>query len=1041
MNHTDLRDYHRNFLEILEKANSVEEDYYGNFKILLSNFFKENDGYYIQVNKTDKWTHNIDKSYIDKPDFLILKRKIPILRIEGKVPDDNIERNLKRNSNDRLFEQVYRYRGREGYNLPVCITDFKKLWIIDKESLNSLNFDHKVHCVIRIINTNLSLNENANSNLTKNFNYLTNDVIVSIDRLQNLIEPLAEHAKILHDEILSITLNESSLNSNEIEIRNNLIDFRNDLKKSIFKDSKIDNNEQFADFFAQAIIYSSFLGWLRFCKRGNAPIDFKISNLHENLPKGTFIQKIFINLRLLLSEKLYSGLIESLENLLSGTEFTLVTKNIDILMATFYSDFLNLYDAEKAKKLGVVFTPTEIVDFIVDGIDKILIEKLKKPEGILSKNINFLDPASGTMSFACSIARKALEKIEAVEGMDDYKILSGFENWIKNYYLKKMFAFEILMAPYILGHLKTMITIEDLGVKIDWSENQLNSFLMNTLMEPPQEKMDYFLKNKEIQEEVTKALYTRDSQNIMVVLGNPPYNISSQNVSNWIKRKMKIYKKGLTETNLKILSDDYIKFLRFAHWRIAEKSKMGIIGFITNNKYFYGEIFRKMRGVLKKDFDLIYTVNLHGDLRKGEGGNPFDIRVGVGIVFLVRLKNHSDDNCEIYSWDIPDNSKYGKFSKIIEGFQFNKFKRIINKRYFIKIDAESDIEEEFNIFPSITDFFIMKPYSGIMSGRDALVYNISNSELVENYYLFYNQDFGKLEEKKIKVKNTKNWNTDNAINRYNGEPPNIIKVNYRGFDVRYLLYDSNIVEGHRKGYLDQISEENPAISTTKSVRNGPFSNCLMTKYPIEKCFLSVKDTSYAFLLKYNGEYNIRIPEEIEFETDPEELFYYIYAILYSNKYRHKYSSQLLRNYPRIPIILEREIYINLSRMGFNLGQIHLFYDDYVSINDLEISDTEDYMVYSDFYYNSNQEMIHFGSNPNAFWVKPISKEVWDYHIGGRKQIYEWLNVRKFSQDYKKNTIKRPLKRNEIQYFLRLCISIVNTIEIVEEIDNILKNIL
>ena len=344
--------------------------------------------------------------------------------------------------------------------------------------------------------------------------------------------------------------------------------------------------------------------------------------------------------------------------------------------------------------------------------------------------------------------------------------------------------------------------------------------------------------------------------------------------------------------------------------------------------------------------------------------------------------------------------------------------------------------------PVISDFFIKKPSTGIMMGKEHLVSDVDKQNLIGNLDLFFNQQFEELESYKINVNNTKTWkrevvlentNMENAVNA-------IQKIQYKGFDYKYLAYDKFIVEGHRIGYIDQISKINPAITVTKKSRKSSFSTASLAYLPIEKCYMSTTDSAYAFLLKYNGKYNLNT-SLLSYKVEPEELFYYIYAILYSTKYRHKYSSQLLRNYPRIPITLEREIYINLSKMGFNLGQIHLFHDDYVSTNDLEISDTEDYVVYSDFYYNSNQEMLHFGSNPNAFWVKPITKEVWDYNIGGRKQIYEWLNARKFSEEYKKNTINRPLERSETKYFLNLCISIKNTIETIEEIDKFVKKIL
>ena len=564
---------------------------------------------------------------------------------------------------------------------------------------------------------------------------------------------------------------------------------------------------------------------------------------------------------------------------------------------------------------------------------------------------------------------------------------------------------------------------------------------MNTLMERPQESLDFFIKNQEVKEEILKALYVRHLRDIMIVLGNPPYNISSQNVSRWIKRKTDDYKKDLTESNLKILSDDYVKFIRFAQWRITEKSKSGIIALITNNKYFYGDIFRTMRKVLKKDFDMIYTINLHGDLRKGETGNPFDIRVGVGIIFLIRLQNHTDNNSKILSWDIPDPSKNLKFSRLNYGFDFNIFHEVKNKKYFIEIDTDSVIEEEFDSLKDIRDFFTHKPKSGIMSGRDALVYSITKKELEDNYNLFFNEKYIDLEVKNIKVKNTKNWKIEDALNNYNHEKPLIIKVNYRGFDVRFLLYDSRLIEGHRKGYIDQISNENPAISSTKNVRKGSYSNCLITKYPVEKCFLSVRDTSYVFPLKINSKYNIKIPRNIVYKASHEQIFYYIYAIVSSNFYRHRYASQLLRNFPRIPIPETEQIFIDLSKIGFHLAQVHLFNENYLETSLFSRSTNENYTIFSDLYYDENIHKIFFGKDPKAFWIGNITSDIWNFEIGGRKQIYEWLKARRFSNEYKKNTINRRLVEVEIDNLMQICVVIKSTIQIIKKIDPLVKKLL
>lgn len=142
--------------------------------------------------------------------------------------------------------------------------------------------DHRIYRIITIINEDLTININVYQDLNDVFEYLTKYSLISIDNLQNLINLLAEHAINLQDEILKM-ISDENLDKESERTKINLINLSNDLKQTIFKDSKIDNKDQFADFFAQTITYSSFLGWLRFCKEGNNLENFKVSNLHLNL--------------------------------------------------------------------------------------------------------------------------------------------------------------------------------------------------------------------------------------------------------------------------------------------------------------------------------------------------------------------------------------------------------------------------------------------------------------------------------------------------------------------------------------------------------------------------------------------------------------------------------------------------------------------------------------------------------------------------------------------------------------------------------------
>ena len=156
---------------------------------------------------------------------------------------------------------------------------------------------------------------------------------------------------------------------------------------------------------------------------------------------------------------------------------------------------------------------------------------------------------------------------------------------------------------------------------------------------------------------------------------------------------------------MKVLNDDYVKFIRFGQWKI-EKTTMGVLSFITNNKYLDGQVYYIMRENLRKAFDDIFIVNLHGDLRKGEKGNPFDITVGVAICFLIKKESSSKKHADVYYLDMPQNDRNEKYELLEKGFIIDNFQKLpeTKKHYFIPI--KSEFLKKFEEMPNISNFFI-----------------------------------------------------------------------------------------------------------------------------------------------------------------------------------------------------------------------------------------------------------------------------------------------------------------------------------------------
>jgi len=1051
----------------IESKSANEETYYPDFKQFLEKIFPASKNYLVQSSPKLKGSSN-------KPDFTVSFNNIALFHIEAKLPNTNIKDIVINDRKHRLKDQIIRYRN-EGVQL--LITDFIDILLIDSSTPNKPDTQEiKFECkLLNKIDKKLQPAKDASSIFKRLLTQTCEDHLETITNIKKIINPLANIAKGIKDKTIYLFENRNLTKTEKIA-KSYLETIRDDFKKSIYKEEIEDNNSLFSDLFAQTIVYGAFSAWMNYCHKTGNGKDFTLQKVGDYLPYGSFIRDLFLTLK----NKAHVGfknILTELETRFQKTEYK-GRINTESIITTFYSDFLHLYDPITAKNRGVVYTPHEIVDFIIKGIDFLLKRWLNKPDGLISENVlnkiqdkkktpskqidineslqiiqsksikrlRILDPAAGTMAFACGLLHHAKEMFQK-KNPQLALAKNAFKNWVEKTYFSNVFAFEILMAPYVLGYIRTFITLENLGLPLNSQQYQLKSYLMNTLMTPPEGQPieNWIFNNLEIGREIKEALKIRDRRDIFVIMGNPPYNITSQNNCKWINEKINDYKIGLREKNLKILSDDYVKFIRFGQWKIEDVGT-GILAFITNSRYLDGQVFSVMRESLRKTFDKIYIVNLHGDMRKKESGNPFDIRIGVAIAFMVRVDNSPNKKAAIFYMDVSQTTREEKFAILAQGFQEDQFKLLpeTSKNFFIEIDIT--LLDHYEQFTEFNNLFKSSPMSGIMAGRDRLVYDVDENNLKSKISLFFNKDYEALDKLKIKVNDTKTWKKFKVFKKTNLENAceSIRKVNYRGWDYRYIVYDRSILEGHRMGYIDQINQNNPAITVTKSSRKSRFETVFIVDNLLEKCFMAVTDTSYAFPLYLNGKSNILKPN-LPYSVKTQEVFYYCYAIMYSPTYRRRYDEYLRKGYPRIPFPKDDKLFHALAKLGESLANTHLLQHD-ISFK-LELSENEpDEWVIEDYYYNPDNNTLYFknpfknGKSKNIPSIKGISSDMWNFSIGSIKQIEQFIKSRKYSPSQKLNSLQRGLNHDELIYFLKLITAIEKGIEILPEIEKIYNKI-
>lgn len=1081
-----IRDYAKKAERNWKSGTASEPTYYDDFKQFLESIFPPEKGYLVQSGFKIQGSKN-------KPDLTVSFNGIVLFHIEGKKPHTPIESMIQYDPDSRLYDQVQRYQS-EGNQ--VLITDFFNVWLVNPPQKGGhsekepLSFQFQCKILEETPQKNLIPVKNAQHEFQELLTLTCAAHLQSISNAKKLIYPLADLAHRIREKTIflldSYTKNKA-ISGAEKKAASYLAQIKEDFAKSIFKEEIEQELEMFADLFAQTIVYGSFSAWIKFCqKERESNRIFSIDIVGDYLPFGSFLRDLFLNLKN-KTPKEFQNIFKEMENRFQNTDFKPVINNSETLITTFYSDFLNLYDPKTAKDRGVVYTPYEIVHFIVEGVDFLLKRWFDKPDGILTsseiknKNSNsltahklaelkqtklsdtltaiptdrlrILDPAAGTMAFASGLLHVAREKLYQKHKNQPGLAQSEFQKWVRQEFFENMYAFEILMAPYVLGHIRTFLTLQDLGLNLNAEEFNLKSYLMNTLMSPPENRTldEWKFYNNDIGNEIKEAMRIRDQRDIFVIMGNPPYNLSSQNDCKWINDKINDYKEGLQERNKKILSDDYVKFLRFAQWKI-QKVGRGIVAFITNSRYLDGQMFSVMRKSLKSTFDHIYIVNLHGDYRKKETGNPFDIKVGVSIAFMLRLDNSPNKNGAIHYMDLKAPSKEEKFAVLAQGFNEANFKLLppTPKDFFIDIDTT--YLDRYQSFIPIDKLFRARPISGIMAGKDQLVIDTQEENLQQNMKAFFGYQDHLLDKWKIRYNDTKSWQREKVIEKTSLQASlgSIKTMLYRGWDFRYIVYDRSILEGHRMGYIDQIATDNPAITVSKSSRKKHFCTAMISNQLIEKCFMSVTDTAYAFLYKYNDKPNL-IKPPVSYEMSYRELFDYIYAILQCEAYRNRYDELLRKSFPRIPFPVDRLTFEKIASLGRELSDLHLLsidIDPKLETNDIPA----DQWKIGDFFYNKKTQTLYFDSSeeiktmstPNNTnhltipWIRGISPEVWDFEFGSIPQLEQFLKSRQYSQERKKNTLQRALSYEELVYFLKMVSAIKKTIQILPKLNQIYK---
>jgi len=1032
-----LKEYLKKILELLNRGDAREESFYTFLVDLLQGAAKLVGKGEIQITPLPK------KTEAGNPDFRVWDGKQHIVGyIEAKAPTiehlDRIEES----------EQVKRYRHTFS-NL--ILTNFFEFRLyrngnkIDGVLIGRPFTAHKLRTVPPVENEAGFL-----ALLERFFSFS----LPKVHDAETLAKELAKRTRFIRDEVVLVQLKE------EAREKSPLTGFYEAFRRYLISDL---TPEGFADLYSQTLTYGLFAARTRSTEGFNRKLAY------DKIPHTIgILRDIFQFISLGDLPKPLEWIVDDIAEVLAVTDVNKILhqyfnegKGKDPVVH-FYETFLAEYDPETREKRGVYYTPEPVVSYIVRSLHSILKEYFKKPDGFANTGVTVLDPAAGTLSFLAEAVKLAVEEFvnKCGEG--------GRKNFIQEHILKNFYAFELMMAPYAVGHLRMAFLLNELGYRLQ-EEDRFKFYLTNTLeMEGLAEMEIPGLRS--LSEESHQAGKVKKETPILVILGNPPYSGISANMKpemvkflkedqNGVQSYYKVDGKQLKEKKL-WLQDDYVKFIHFAQWKIAQAGE-GVLGFITNHSYLDNPTFRGMRQSLMKTFNEIYILDLHGNSLKKEkcpdgskDENVFDIKQGVAIGIFIKKRDKK--GCQVYHseiWGLRE-KKYNFLSS--NDINTIKWRKIIPKTpYYFLAQKEEKGERRYEKYWKVNDIFSLN-VTGIITARDHFVIDFNKDSLKARIMTFRNKELtDEFIKQGLRLKENYMWRVSKArkeLMAVKDWENYFTKILYRPFDIRYIYFHDSVVWRTRKDVMRHMVEKNLGLILSKRYSMGEYNYAFVGDKIIEGHVLSgqqgitylfplylypepnnpKKHSSGSLTMVFDdkGEYQTKRPnlspklieqltESYKKTPTPEQIFFYIYAVLYSNTYRRKYAEFLKTDFPRIPFTKNYKLFLRMAEYGKKLVDLHLLKAEELEPPVAKFQGKGDNKV-EKVRYDQGKVFINKEQH-----FEGIKQEVWNYQIGGYPVCAKWLKDRK----------GRRLSLEEIKHYCLIVSSLQKTIAIQKLIDN------
>lgn len=757
------------------------------------------------------------------------------------------------------------------------------------------------------------------------------------------------------------------------------------------------------------------------------------------------------------------------------------------LIVELYDKFFKVASPKTVEKLGIVYTPVEVVDFIIHSVGYII----QKEFGcsLSDENVHILDPFTGTGTFITRLLQSGLINRDALERK----------------YLKEIHANEIVLMAYYIAS----INIENVyhSLMPDKKYKSFDGICLTDTFQLGEKETDDNLFSEQFPTN-SKRVIAQKKCPITVIIGNPPYSIGQRSANdNAQNQSYPTLEKQIESTYVaeskatlnRSAYDSYIKAIRWSTDRLGTDND-GVISFVTNNAWLTANGLDGMRKCLEKDFSSIFVFDLKGGIRgkkgeqvKKEGQNIFNIITGISIVFLIKRKTKS--KCRIFYSSVDNGLTKKEKLDILNNVQDISSSRIAWRiiepnQYGDWLDFRNDL---FNSYIPLRDdckngksFFVISP-PAVVTGRDFWVYNFSKIHLEKNMSRmidFYNNQcvsYSKLPNCKISVEDfietdmTKiSWTRSlrNAVKKkktFVYSPTNIRISTYRPFQKEFLYFSQDFNEAYGKNInlfpypsvnnkvicVSGIGGNDIAVQITNEitdfafVKTGNGGTQCFPLYWYEENNAKITDLFYQENSEMTNKYirkdgisdwilNI-IHKQYGYKVTKEDIFYYVYGLLHSSEYRTMFATDLKKSLPRLPLVEKVDDFWGFSKAGHELANLHLNYETVEPYRKCQV-------IYAPLTnkgesINYHVEKMRFGKIDsktvdksiiyynNAITIEDIPAEAYEYVVNGKSAI-EWIMERyAITTDKKSGIINDPndwaREHNDEKYIFNLLLRIIN----------------